>query len=263
MGISFVTAMRSVAGPYRSNNEDAAAASPAFAIVADGVGGHAGGEVASGTVVRHLARALEGADVAALDPDALRALVAEANDALRRQVAERPDLEGMATTLTALVRGDGVLRVVHVGDSRAYRLHGDGERTGQRVTHDDSLVQELVDAGAIRAADAAHHPQRHVILRSLGGDAEDAGDVTVLEVPAVPGDRWLLCSDGLTDELDDDGLLAVAAAPGTAEDAAAALLAAALEADAHDNVTVVVCDVVAEGEAGGSAAVLGAAAPTD
>lgn len=235
--------MRSDAGPHRSGNQDSAAGSADFAVVADGVGGHAGGDVASAAVTRRLVEALADADVPDLAPDALRALVADANTAIHRLAGEDPALAGMATTFTGLFAGRGTVRVVHIGDSRAYRLHGDA---GELVTHDDSLVQRLVDAGAIREVDAPHHPQRNIILRSLSGDADDAAGISLQELPGLPGDRWLVCSDGLTDALGDDEVLALAAAADSPEGAADALLAAALEADAHDNVTVVVCDVAAE-----------------
>jgi protein phosphatase len=233
--------MRSEAGPHRSSNQDSAVATSRFVVVADGVGGHAGGDVASRTVTRRLAEALGSADVSALDAAALRSLVADANAALRRRAGDDPLLARMATTLTALVCGDGLVRVVHVGDSRAYLVHAG---TGELVTHDDSLVQHLVDAGAIAEAEAASHPQRHVILRSLAGDDDDAAGLTVLEVPVTLGDRWVVCSDGLSDAVVQGEVLSLAAAATTPEEAAEALLTAALAADARDNITLVVADVV-------------------
>lgn len=240
-GVWFATAMRSEAGPYRSSNQDSAVATPRLVLVADGVGGHAGGDVASRTVTRQLVQALAATDVTALDAAGLRRLVTDANAALRGRTAEDPQLAGMATTLTGLVCGDGVVRVLHIGDSRAYRLHADG---GELVTHDDSFVQRLVDTGAIAEQDAPFHPQRHIILRSLAGDPDDGEGLAVLEVPATVGDRWVVCSDGLSDALDEDAVVALASGPATPEEAADALLAAARAADAHDNVTLVVCDVV-------------------
>ena len=234
--------MRSEAGAHRSTNQDSLVAAGPYVVVADGVGGHAGGDVASRTVTRHLAQALSALDVAGLDAVALRAAVADANDALRRRATGDPLLSAMATTLTGVFGGEGVVRVAHVGDSRAYRLH-DGQ--GELVTHDDSLVQRLVDAGAVAEEDAPFHPQRHIILRSLAGDPDDAAGLAVLELPAAVGDRWVLCSDGLSDALGDDEVLSLAAQAGSPEDAAQALLDAALGADAHDNVSVAVCDVVA------------------
>ena len=241
-GVWFATAMRSEAGPHRSSNQDSLVAAGRYVVVADGVGGHAGGDVASRTVTRRLVAALGSRDVAGLDADALRDVVADANAALRRRAGDDPLLSAMATTLTGLFGGDGIVRVAHVGDSRAYRVHGG---TGERVTHDDSLVQRLVDAGAIAAEDAPFHPQRHIILRSLAGDADDAAGLALLELPAAAGDRWVLCSDGLSDALGDDEVVSLAAQAATPEDAAQALLDAALAADARDNVSLAVCDVVA------------------
>ena len=239
-GIWFATAMRSVAGPHRSSNQDSVVATGRFVVVADGVGGHAGGDVASRTVTRRLVESVGAADVAGFDAAALRDLVADANAALRRRAGDDPLLAGLATTLTGLFCGDGVVRVTHVGDSRAYRLRAG---VGELMTHDDSLVQRLVDAGAIAEEDAQYHPQRHIILRSLAGDVDDAADLALLEFPAVVGDRWVVCSDGLSDALGEE-VLTLAAAAVTPEEAADTLLAAALAADARDNVTVAVCDVV-------------------
>ena len=241
-GVWFATAMRSVAGPHRSSNQDSLVATARYAVVADGVGGHAGGDVASRTVTRRLAHTLAARDVAGLDAVALRDAVADANAALRQRADGDPLLSTMATTLTGVFAGDGVVRVAHVGDSRAYRLRA-GE--GELVTHDDSLVQRLVDAGAIAQEDASSHPHRHVILRSLAGDAEDAAGLAVLETPAAVGDRWVLCSDGLSDTLGDDEVISLAAQAASPEDAAQSLLDAAIAADARDNVSVAVCDVVA------------------
>lgn len=234
------TALRSVTGAHRATNQDSAAAGPGFALVADGVGGHAGGDVASRAAARAVTAAVAGTDVAACDDDGLRGLVVQANAA----VAERgtdPRLAGLATTFTGLFVGPQDLRVAHVGDSRAYLVHG-GE--GRRVTHDDSYVQLLVDAGSLPPEDAWWHPQRNLLLHSLAGVPEDVEHLWLLHVDATPGDRWLLCSDGLTDYVPEDAVLATLAAAADVEDAADALIAAALAADARDNVTVVVSDVL-------------------
>lgn len=248
--------MRSTAGPGRSANQDSAAAGADFAVVADGVGGHAGGDVASAEVVRQVVDALAGAEVPDLDAEALRAAVAGANAALRRITGTDPALTGMATTFTGLFCGHGSVRVVHVGDSRAYRLHGSAS---ERVTRDDSLVQRLVDAGAIGEEDAARHPHRHVILRSLAGGADDAAGISLQELPGLPGDRWLVCSDGLTDVLDDDEVLTLARDADGPDAAAGALLDAARAAGARDDVTVVVADVAGVPPADAGPRCLGAA----
>ncbi len=258
MAIRLVTAARSVTGPHRADNQDSVGCGPRFAFVADGVGGHAGGDVASWTVTHRLMAVLATRDLIRVTPDELREMVAQANADLALRVGREPRLRGMATTFTGLFCADDEVRVAHIGDSRAYLVR-DGH--GRRVTRDDSLVQALVDQGAVDPRDAQHHPQRNVILRSLSGDAADAAGLTLLHVEACPGDRWLLTSDGLSDYVPEQELLGLLASAPTPHEAAESLERAALEADAHDNVSVVVCDV-AEGDPPGDEAprYLGAAA---
>ena len=264
--LSLVTAMRSVAGPYRSDNQDSIGCSTEYVFVADGVGGHIGGDVASWTVTHRLMAALAPVPSRGLDADQLRTLVAVANAELRLRSDREPVLAGMSTTFTGLFCADDAVRIVHVGDSRAYRVRaGDG----RRMTRDDSLVQLLVESGAIRGDDAPFHPQRNIILHSLAGAADDAESITVLSVPAQVGDRWLVCSDGLSDYVGDREILALLA-DGDPESAADALVGAAVAADSHDNVTVAVSEVVGEAadDAGPSAEsrpyrYLGAAATPD
>jgi PPM family protein phosphatase len=241
-GTSFETALRSATGNHRSSNQDSAGCTATAVVVADGVGGHVGGDVASWTVVRRLL-----ADLAALDDvrsasiSDLAEHVAAANAELLRRVERDHALAGMGTTFTAVVCGEGTVRLLHLGDSRAYLLR-DG--TGRRVSRDHSLVQLLLDSGEIQESEAVDHPNRNVILRSLTGSPEDPPGLQLREIEARPGDRWLLASDGLTDHVDEARcleLLASAASPGEAADA---LAAAAADADARDNVTVAVADVV-------------------
>lgn len=243
--LALSTAMRSVAGEYRATNEDSTGCSSAYAFVADGVGGHVGGDVASWTVAHRLMSALSTPDAEAdrgWTADELRAAIAEANADLARRVRQEPGLAGMATTFTGVFCAQDAVRVVHIGDSRAFLLR-DG--AGRRITRDDSLVQLLVDAGVVDPRDAPHHPRRNVILHCLAGDRADATHVTVTEVETRPGDRWLMATDGLTDYLPEDRVLALLGTPGGPEAAADALVGAALDADAMDNVSVVVADVVA------------------
>lgn len=241
MKLSLVTAMRSVAGPYRPDNQDAMGCSTDYVFVADGVGGHVGGDVASWTVAHRLMASLAPTAARSLDTEQLRELVAVANAELRLRGDREPALAGMSTTFTGLFCADDSVRIVHIGDSRAYLVR-DG--VGRRMTRDDSLVQMLLDSGAISGAEAPFHPHRNIILHSLAGATDDAAALTVLAVPARPGDRWLVCSDGLTDYVDDEVLLDLLVAAESPEDAVEALLAAAIEADSHDNVSVGVADVV-------------------
>jgi len=237
-------ALRSVAGEHRPHNEDSAGCAPGYGFVADGVGGHAGGDVASWTVAHRLTSALAAGGAFAAED--LRSAVAAANADLAERVRSDPALEGMATTFTGVFCARDAVRVVHIGDSRAY-LWRDG--AGRRVTRDDSLVQLLLEAGVIDATEAPHHPRRNVILHCLAGAADDAAHLSVYEVDARPGDRWLMATDGLTDYVPEEQVLALLGAADGPEAAAEALVAAALAADAWDNVTVVVADVVAADDA--------------
>lgn len=247
MPLSLVTALRSATGAHRAQNQDSAGCSTGYAFVADGVGGNAGGDVASWTVTHRLMSTLRTAPTARFADDELRTALAVANADLALRTRREPDLTGMATTFSGVFCGTDGVRVLHVGDSRGYLLR-DG--AGRRVTHDDSFVQLLVDSGMLDPAEAAHHPRRNVILHCLSGDVADAAHVTLLQVDARPGDRWLLATDGLTDYVPEEEVLALLALDTGPEDVAEALVAAALHADAWDNVTVAVADVV-DGVPGG------------
>ncbi|KGM13490.1 PP2C family protein-serine/threonine phosphatase [Cellulomonas bogoriensis] len=250
--------IRSVTGPHRADNQDSAASADRWVLVADGVGGHAGGDVASTTIVQVLRSLLQGREVTSLDAESLRDLVARANARMGSQAAQDPALRGMSTTFTGVVCSEGEALVAHIGDSRAYLV---SEGLGRRVTRDDSLVQELVDSGAISEGQAHGHPHRNVITRSLSGSDRDAHDLTVLSVPLRAGDRWLVASDGLTDYVQDKVALGILARTPDPAGAADALVAAALERGSRDNVTVAVADVVSVVSApGGPGEVVGAAA---
>jgi PPM family protein phosphatase len=241
--LALESAVRTDVGPVRSNNEDAAYASPRLAAVADGVGGAAAGEVASRAAID----ALVALDNRRLDEplsEALRAAIADGNERIGFIAACRPQTAGMSTTLTAVALDADGYAVANVGDSRTYLLRDGALRP---LTRDDSLVQRLLDSGAITPEEARHHPQRSLVVESLDGDPRRTPP-PVATVAARPGDRLLLCSDGLTDYVDED----VIAAALRIEDRAASaerLVALALAAGARDNVSVVVADVVARGGA--------------
>lgn len=243
--LALTTALRSVTGAYRRGNQDAVGCSDDYAFVADGVGGNAGGDVASWTVT-HRAMSSLATLRRPLGEARLRAVLADANAELGLRVGREPALTGMATTFTGLFCGTRSVRVAHIGDSRAHLLRGGRLR---RITDDHTLVQMLVDSGHLTAEQAAHHPQRNIITRSLSGRPVDAGGIEVRTVRTAPGDRWLLASDGLTDYV-PPGDVAELVARGGPEEAADALVSRALELDARDNVSVLVCDVV---EVGGGA----------
>ena len=222
----------------RHDNEDAWFASPRLAAVADGVGGAAAGEVASRTIID----ALVSLDKRRVDDpldEALADAVRFGNQTIGFIAECRPRMAGMSTTLTAVaLSDDGEYLVANIGDSRSYLLR-DGRLL--RLTRDDSLVQSLIDAGEITADQARRHPQRSLVLRALDGSRDCMPALRSLE--ARPGDRLLLCSDGLSDVLGDDAI-AAALRHASRDTAAQRLVELALEAGARDNVSVVVADAV-------------------
>ena len=232
-------------GRVRTENEAAFVAETMVYGVADGMGGHAAGEVASaiaaGTLRDRLAAGAESVDVAV-------AAVVEANAAIFQGAHSNAAQRGMGTTLTAMVvltPDDDTrqrLALVNVGDSRTYVMRAGRLR---RVTIDHSYVQELVSTGHITEAEARSHPRRNIVTRALGIEPNVRVDTWVL--PFVQGDRYVLCSDGLVDEVDDDEIAALLAASPSPQAAAEALVASANEHGGRDNVTVVVVDVL-EGE---------------
>ena len=238
------SAARTDVGLVRSNNEDALFASPRLVAVADGVGGAAAGEVASRVVIDALA-AMEKTRLETPLPEALETAARRGNETLAFIADCRPQLRGMSTTLTAVAIDEGYV-VANIGDSRTYLLR-DGELL--QLTRDDSLVQELIEAGRLDARDARAHPHRSVVLAALDGDPERSA--TVARHEAQAGDRLLLCSDGLSDLVEED-VLRDALASASREEAADALVGLALDAGGRDNVSVIVADVVAvDGEEGG------------
>ncbi|OQO90739.1 protein phosphatase [Saccharomonospora piscinae] len=244
-------AARSDRGLVRSNNQDSVYAGPRLLALADGMGGHAAGEVASKVVIASLAH---------LDDDEpgddlvtqLRDAVSQGNQAISELVANDPDLDGMGTTLTAVLFSGSRLGLVHVGDSRAYLL-----RNGQfsQITRDDSFVNELLEQGRITEEEAATHPQRSLLLKALTGH-EVEPSVTVRE--ARSGDRYLLCSDGLSGMVSNETLAEALRIPDPQE-CADRMIELALKGGGTDNVTVIVADVV-DVEFGEDAPIVGGAA---
>ena len=226
-------------GRVREHNEDSLIADGMVFAVADGMGGHAAGEVASRIAVEALATLVEHPPARTEDvADVLR----QANDGILRSQDRHPDQRGMGTTVAGLtvVETGGVDHwvVFNIGDSRVYRLADDGLT---QVTRDHSEVRELMDAGLIDAEEAARHPMRNIITRSLGADHAPSPDVWVL--PPTAGERFVVCSDGLSNELDDAEILRVAGEHDDPQVAAEELVAAAVRAGGRDNVSVVVVSV--------------------
>ena len=238
MALALRFAARSDTGLIRAINEDSGYAGPRLLVIADGVGGHAAGEVASSVAV---------ASMAALDEDSpggdllerLANAVNGANRHLRDMVTGDPDLKGMGTTLTALLRAGSRFGLVHVGDSRAYLLRG---ATLQQLTHDHTFVQALVDEGRITAEEADHHPQRNLITNSLDGREDIELDLSVRETRA--GDRYLLCSDGLSGVVSEDTLRDTLVDEADADVVVERLVDLALKGGGPDNITAIVADVV-------------------
>ncbi|WFF04070.1 protein phosphatase 2C domain-containing protein [Micromonospora sp. WMMD964] len=228
-------------GLIRSGNQDALHAGTWLVAVADGMGGMAAGDLASALTIDAVApldvETPEDALVAALEGG-----IALATSRIRQAVAEDPERQGMGTTLTALLfaRTGSCLALAHVGDSRAY-LYRDGVL--KQVTRDDTFVQMLVDQGVITPDQASSHPRRAVVTQALQGDEVSPSYATM--VPRA-GDRWLLCSDGLSNVVRPDTLTEVLAGYPDRAECVGKLIDLALHAGAPDNVTVVVADVAEE-----------------
>jgi serine/threonine protein phosphatase PrpC len=229
-------AARSDRGLIRGNNQDSVYAGPRLLAVADGMGGHAAGDVASKVVIA----ALEHLDDDAPSGDMLQSMreaVFEGSEHLREVIREAPQLEGMGTTLTAILFAGGRLALCHVGDSRAYLLR-DGELS--QITHDDTFVQTLIDDGRITPEEANSHPQRSLLLRALNGQ-EVEPDLSMREARA--GDRYLLCSDGLSGVVSEETLADALKDPDP-QSTADRLIELALRSGGPDNITVIVADVI-------------------
>jgi protein phosphatase len=228
-------------GRVRKTNQDSGYAGYNFFFVADGMGGHAGGDIASAIIAQGVARAdkdYEDTDQAA---SSVTEALLEANQKLASTVAEHPELKGMGTTFSGVVFTGDLVTVTHIGDSRVYMV---SEGKVSQVTRDHTFVQRLVDTGRITAEEALTHPRRSVLMRVLG-DVEIAPEIDTETFKAAPGDRWMLCSDGLCGVVPDviiNGILLNKSVD--AEEATALLIYEAIEHGAPDNITVVVVDVL-------------------
>jgi protein phosphatase len=244
---------RTDVGLVRDGNEDSLYAGPRLLAVADGIGGAAAGEIASKIAIDVLAGLDSDSDIS--DPvAALRGAARQADDAIRDAISRDPQLAGMGTTLTAILWAGDKVALAQLGDSRAYLLRG-GEMS--QLTHDQTLVQSLVDEGEITAEEAMVHPRRSWILRALDGRGEAEPDIQPLT--PVPGDRYLLCSDGLSDYVDQSAIAAALTAGEDPQLACNQLVELALAAGAPDNVTCIVAEPV-EGDPPTTRPVVGGAA---
>ena len=225
---------RTDVGCVRDHNEDSLVVAPPLFVVCDGMGGHAAGEVASEIAVR----VIENRAPAHADVEELGQAVEEANLAIIRAAREGRGREGMGTTCTAAILENERLVIAQVGDSRAYLL---SKGRLQQLTRDHSLMADLIEAGHITKEEAKVHPQRSVITRALGSDPRMLPDL--FEIDVNPGDRLLICSDGLTTMLSDEEIAQILARTPDPQLCARQLVNAAVGAGGYDNVTVIVADV--------------------
>lgn len=236
-------------GKVRANNQDSGYLGRHVFLVADGMGGHAGGDVASAIAAQRIAEA----DMLYPTPEdavmALQSALIAANGLLAETVFEHNELTGMGTTVSAIARVGNQLGVAHIGDSRIYRFRA-GELT--QITTDHTFVQRLVESGRITPEEAAVHPRRAVLMRVLG-DVDASPEIDSGVVDTMPGDRWLLCSDGLSGYVSDEKIAQILATIRTAQGAADRMVKESLDNGAPDNVTVVLIDIDDSDGASGSA----------
>jgi PPM family protein phosphatase len=260
MTLALRYAIRSDVGLLREGNEDSAYAGPHLLAIADGMGGHVAGEVASSVTISALTGLDDEVPVDHL-LDALAAAVATASSTLHEMSVEDPSLEGMGTTLTALLWSGTIVGICHIGDSRAYLLR-DGDF--RQITRDHTLVQSLVDDGRLSPAQAATHPQRSLVMRALQSGTEAEPDLKTIE--AADGDRYLLCSDGLSDVVSEETLRETLIRCTDRDQAVGQLIELAIRGGGPDNITCIVADVVDSGTnppAGQVSVIVGAASNGD
>jgi serine/threonine protein phosphatase PrpC len=242
----FATSARSAVGLVRNGNEDSALASKNLIAVADGMGGHAAGEVASSLAIKTLVKSAQVFTHPDIDEESADDLylqaIQEADLSLKSAVEENPALSGMGTTLTSLLLRGSSVALLHIGDSRAYRLRGSAF---EQLSVDHTVIQELLNQGAISESDIATHPQRSVLTQVMMGEGNIEVPLPVIDVKV--GDRFLVCSDGLSSVLTEKEIKSLI--KGKDRDAAvAALVDATYINGAPDNVTLVIGDIVEENQ---------------
>ena len=233
------SAAASNVGKIRANNQDSGYAGDSLFVVADGMGGHAGGDVASAIAVRRISEIDQHYTTAHEAVFALQSALIAANSLLAETVFEHNELTGMGTTVSGFIRVGNQIAMAHIGDSRIYRFSA-GKLV--QISADHTFVQRLVDSGRITPEEAAVHPRRSVLMRVLG-DVDAAPEIDTDVFDTAPGDRWLICSDGLSSYVSDDKIehiLATVASPNAAADR---LIKESLDQGAPDNVTVVLVDI--------------------
>jgi PPM family protein phosphatase len=227
-------------GKIRSSNQDSGYAGVNMFFVADGMGGHAGGDIASAITAQHVALADEPAESADQAEQRLIDFIWQANEKLGVSVDEHPDLAGMGTTFSGILVHGTKVSIGHIGDSRVY-LARDG--IVKQITSDHTFVQRLVDTGRITEEEALIHPRRSVLMRVLG-DVEQFPEIDVETFETKPGDRWMVCTDGLAGVVPDGIMHRIMLSKSSVKEATDLLVGEALEFGAPDNVTVVLVDIV-------------------
>ena len=240
-GFFFDSSARSALGLVRSGNEDSAFVSGSLIAVADGLGGHAGGEIASKIAIKTLQSLTPMLTDTTIDPDSTEDLLLNSLHTIDSEIGEYAseaiELRGMGTTLTALLAHNDRIALLHVGDSRCYRLRGN---TFEQLSNDHTVVQELINQGAITATEAVDHPQRSVLTQALMGDGNIVPLLQIYE--AQEDDRYLLCSDGLSAVLTEKEIKALLK-KSDKEAAIKALVDATYIQGAPDNITIVIADL--------------------
>ncbi len=233
------SAAASHVGKIRTNNQDSGYAGTHLFVVADGMGGHAGGDVASSIVTKRIISADKPYDSPQDAEFALQAALIGANAQLVETVFEHAELTGMGTTVSAIVVLNNEVAIAHIGDSRIYLLRN---HELSQITIDHTFVQRLVDSGRITEAEAMVHPRRSVLMRVLG-DVEASPEIDTSILATLAGDRWLLCSDGLTGVVSHTNIASALDSGASAEDVADLLVKESLDGGAPDNVTIVIVDI--------------------
>ena len=240
MALKTISYAASDVGKVRSSNQDSGYAGVNLFLVADGMGGHAGGDIASAITAQHVALADEPVDSAQQAEQRLIDFIWQANEKLGVSVAEHPDLAGMGTTFSGILVHGTKVSIGHIGDSRVY-LARDG--VVKQITSDHTFVQRLVDTGRITEEEALVHPRRSVLMRVLG-DVEQFPEIDVETFETKPGDRWMVCSDGLSGVVPEGIMHRILLSQSSVKEATDLLVGEAIEFGAPDNVTVVLVDVV-------------------
>ena len=233
---TILSAASSHIGKVRASNQESGSVGRHLYVVADGMGGHAGGDVASAIAVQHLYALDHPYDSVEAAREELFRSILSAGEELTQAVVEHPELTGMGTTVSAMIRVKSSMVIGHIGDSRIYRLR---EGVLEQITADHTFVQRLVDSGRITAEEAAVHPRRSVLMRVLG-DVDAEPDIDTHVIDTQPGDKWLLCSDGLSGYVSERDIAETLLTVDDPELACHKLITQSLSEGAPDNVTVVI-----------------------